>query len=157
MVTENQINEIQANSIQSVLASAELTRLVLSVYIDLWGCKNPKFCAVSINQYYGAILKEGLTKFKQKTMARKYILKEGIQIWSGLHQTFYDSMTITDEIAEQLIKLSPRLKNQFESTPLPEVLQPEKRKVEAELVSPEKMAEILQEIDKPKRTRKNKN
>jgi hypothetical protein len=134
VITIEQILEVQSNSIQEVLKSPELTRLVLIIYVDLWGCKYPKFCTRSITEYYEAIKSQGKTKFNQKNMERKYILKEGTQIWSGLHQTFYNSMTITDEIAEQLIKLSPRLKNQFKKTPLPEVLQPENAKVKATVI-----------------------
>ena len=134
MVTVENIKLINSESIQEILKSPELTRLVLEIYVDLFNCKNPKFCAKSITEYWNEIKINGLKNLKLKQMQRNYLLKRDRLVWDSSTGKHYDYLTITDEIAERMVKLNPRMTNHFENIIHTPDLQPEKKTVKAELI-----------------------
>lgn len=146
MVTIENIEQIKAVSIQEVIKDPELTRLVLQTYVWLFDCKNPMFCTRSITNYYNEILKNGVKNLTLKTMERKYILKPDVLIWDAVTNEHYNATTITDEIAENMIRVSPRMANQFEQIPSGKVLKEEEKTIKAEII----------EIPKVKKSRKSK-
>jgi len=134
MVTVENINKINSESIQEILKSPDLTRLVLEIYVDLFNCKRPQFCAKSITEYWNEIKINGLKNLKLKTMSRNYILKRDRLVWDSTTGKHYTYLTITDEIAERMVKLNPRMTNHFENIIHTPDLQPEKKEIKAGLI-----------------------
>lgn len=104
-----EIKKLKASSIQEVLKSSELTGLVLKNYCSIFGCKNPKFCTKAITEYYIKLTTEEIMKKSQK-----YRLKDGVSIFDYASKTEYNNENLTDEIAKALIKITPKLIDNFE-------------------------------------------
>jgi hypothetical protein len=106
------LEELIATDIQKVLASSELSAAVINYYSKLYAGGLPvRGCESSRRMYHRRLQIDGLETKKRIDMA-KYQLKSTISTIRFKNQ-IYNSSTITDEIAEGIIKEYPEQINSF--------------------------------------------
>lgn len=106
------LEELIATDIREVLASPELSAAVISYYSKIYAGGLPvRGCNSSKQMYYRRLQIDGL-ETKQRIDMAKYQLKPTISTIRFKNQ-IYNSSTITDEIAEGIIKEYPEQINSF--------------------------------------------
>lgn len=108
-----ELSQLLAKGIHEVLASRELSGSVMTYYRNIYTGGMPvKSCNDSIRGYFRRLQIDGIETQKKQAMA-KYQLKKEVGCIRFKSQ-MYNSSTITDEIAEQVIKEFPKLASAFD-------------------------------------------
>ena len=106
------LETILAKDVHEIIASRELSGAVLTHYRHLYTGGMPvRSCESSIKGYFRRLQIDGLETKKRLDMS-KYQLKKEIGCIRFNNQ-MYNSSTITDEIAEQIVKEYPKLASSF--------------------------------------------
>ena len=106
------LEELLAMDIREIIESPDLSGAVISYYSKLYAGGLPvRGCTGSKRNYFRRLQIDGIEIQKKKDMA-KYELKPGVGTIRFKNQ-IYNSSSITDEIAESIIKEYPGQKDSF--------------------------------------------
>jgi hypothetical protein len=113
----NNINILKSTPFSEIISS-EKVLILLSTYSTLYlGGRNPGGCEKCLINYYNEILRTGMEKHEQYQKIKARTL---VPNWAGvkyIRGAFYDSETITDDVALSAIALGYLNESHFKKMP----------------------------------------
>jgi len=113
-------------------------------------------CPATLSEFHKKILSDYQYHLQDMSETpRKFLLKAGIVQYWNAHNTYYTNDNLTDAIAEEMIKESPNMVNNFEKYPEEyAIAKPQEKK--AEVVEQEEEQPTAEEQAEPTKPAKNK-